>query len=99
MNRCLELARFRLLPSANVDGFLARMESLDAWLARRPGFRSRRLALDGEGWLDIVEWESATQAHEAMAASQEDPTLLQAFADLDMSSFECRHVELLHAVP
>lgn len=99
MNRCLELARFRLLPSATVDGFLARMASLDAWPARRPGFRSRRLALDGEGWLDIVEWETAAHAQEAMAASQEDPTLLQAFADLDMTSFEARHVELVHAAP
>ena len=62
----LELVTFRLIPGTDPAAFAAAAEATRPLVAAQPGFRARHLALDGQGWADLVVWDSLTAADRQM---------------------------------
>jgi hypothetical protein len=57
MIEAIEITSFRL--TGDFEAFVAANVEVDAWLARQPGFRSRRIAQRDDGTVvDVLVWAS-----------------------------------------
>jgi len=59
---------------------------IDKFLRDRAGFISRRVTQDSHDntiFLNIIEWSSLQQAHEAAEAIQKDPTMTSLFSSTE----------------
>lgn len=93
---CLEVATFRARAGVARADLLRALAAAEPWLAVQPGFVSRRLLHDEaqDTWVDVIEWRSAAEAHQAMDASATAP-FAAAFGDvIDLETSRC-----LHAAP
>lgn len=67
MSEALEITTFKLVKGCTGDDFIAANADIDAWLKRRPGFRSRRIVEQDDGIiLDMLLWNSAAEAEKSM---------------------------------
>lgn len=83
----IEWAPFTLAAGVTEQELLDASQALqDDFLARQPGFVRREL-LKGSGreWADLVYWENAQLAQEAMKAAAASPVCLQYFKLLEMA--------------
>lgn len=63
----IEIVTFCLVRGASFADFVEANREVDAWLTLQPGFRSRRIADEGNACvLDILLWTSAASARTAM---------------------------------
>lgn len=66
MSEAVEVVSFKLA-GCSVAQFVAANAGMDAWLARQPGFRSRRIAEAADGSIvDVLVWASRAQAQAAL---------------------------------
>lgn len=67
MAEAIEIVTFQLARGASFADFVDANRDVDAWLLRQPGFRSRRLAEQGDRTVvDLLVWASDTHARTAM---------------------------------
>lgn len=60
----MELTTFRI--KGALEAFLAANADVDAWLAKQPGFRLRRIAVDEDGTVfDMLLWDSVAHGEKA----------------------------------
>ncbi|MEM9009628.1 MAG: hypothetical protein AAGE18_00255 [Pseudomonadota bacterium] len=96
MTGCLVMVRFRLVPGARRNAFLATAPEVTDWFARQPGFQYRTL-VEGAGgsWMDLIWWDSTATAQ---AAARKFIGALGATAF--MAAIDPRTIESgLHPVP
>jgi hypothetical protein len=66
-NEAIEIVTFRLVRGVTFAGFVDANQEVDAWLKLQPGFRSRRIAEEGNAYvLDVLLWDSGAAARTAM---------------------------------
>ena len=90
----LELVTFRLIPGTDPAQFAAAAHATRALVAAQPGVRARHLAQDGDGWADVVEWDSLAAAQEAARAVMEDPAFAPFLALIAPDGLVMRHLTL-----
>ncbi len=97
MTATLEKVTFRTIPDADENMFLEEATKVSAWAASQPGFQYRTLVKEGDGWIDLVFWNSedaAKAAGQAFMSAQET----QSFAKLiDINSVSMVHLPQLHS--
>jgi hypothetical protein len=91
----LEIAEYALRPGTAEADLLAARPAVESWLARQPGFRSIRLARDGDRWADVCEWQDMGSAQAAAAIFMEDPEVAAFMALLDPATVAMRHLEVV----
>lgn len=81
----VETIRFQLRSGITDEDFLRRNRAVeDDYMARRPGFRSRRTARADNGeWLVFVHWASPADADATMASFFGAPETQQFLAAVD----------------
>ena len=94
MSEVMEIARFKFVEV--VDAAQAAAE-VEVWLAAQPGFRSRvLLGPDPEGYYtDLIRWETAAEAHEAMAAMAQSEVAMAFMARIDPASVQMSHAPVV----
>jgi hypothetical protein len=66
VKEAIEITTFKLVPKCTVMSFVAANKDINAWLAKQPGFRSRRIgALDDGSVMDVLLWDSTKQGKDA----------------------------------
>ncbi len=98
MSQTVEIVRFRVARE-NIEPFLAgRRGALDAIRASYPGMQSAHLAQLGEDqWIDIVLWDSKTQALAAAAGAMAIPSFAEwASYIAEVASMEHADVRATH---
>jgi hypothetical protein len=95
-NAILEIVEFRA--SGDVDILVASAAAMESWLNQQPGFRWRRLAKLDEGqFVDCIEWQDMAAAQAAAAAIMSAPAADAFMAQIDGTSLNMRHAEILIA--
>lgn len=90
----LEFVRFMIRDGVTDEQFLEASRGVDAYLAARPGFRSRQLYRDPTHWIDLVWWSDLAAARSAAAGIAADPRG-KAFLDaIAADSVVMSHAEL-----
>lgn len=93
----LERVTFRTLPGTVEAEFLKAAEHTSTWAKAQPGFQYRTLVQDGDGWLDLVYWDSeanAKAAGEAFMGASENAALASM---IDPDTVEMSHLMQKHA--
>ncbi|MBA8881242.1 hypothetical protein [Phyllobacterium myrsinacearum] len=66
MTEAIELTTFKLLDNHSAKDFVAANTSINEWLNRQPGFRSRRIAELADGAIfDMLIWDTAANGSDA----------------------------------
>lgn len=94
MSDILEIARFKFVDGANAAQSAG---AIDAWLAAQPGFVSRvMVGPDADGYYtDLVRWQGAEPAQQAMAAMAQSVEAADFMRVVDPSSVQMSHVPVL----
>lgn len=96
--QCLESVRFRLTAGADEAAFRAAAPLVTEWASRQPGFRSRMLVEEGEGWFrDLVLWEDEASASAAAAAFGKALGGSAFARAIEGASVEMRHLAVVSA--
>jgi hypothetical protein len=87
-SKVLELVVFRLAEGVSREEFLGTVDAVSSWISRQPGFISRELSHDADGyrWIDMVWWTSMTNAQAAAEAATTSESCAPMFAVIDMGS-------------
>ena len=88
------MVRFRVMGGAELGAVAA---GVGAWLSAQRGFVSRTLVgPDADGvYTDLVRWRSAEDAHAAMAACEDEPSVGAFMAAVDPATVDMRHVPVI----
>ena len=95
MSKALEIVRFRVDPAREAAFLASRPAAIAALRAGVPGFLAAYLGrIEGDRWVDVLEWES----REAAVAAAEAALQIPAFADwasciAEIETFEHADVE------
>jgi heme-degrading monooxygenase HmoA len=87
----VEFVSFQVRAGVTDEAFLKANADAQAFLGRMVGFQRRELFRDGDGWVDIVHWDSREAA---LAAAEKFPTATE-FQVL-MSMFDPESVKMRH---
>ncbi|MDQ3822675.1 MAG: hypothetical protein M3321_05485 [Actinomycetota bacterium] len=93
--KVVELVVYKLNEGVSREQFLATNDAVSAWIARQPGFVSRRLSHDPEGdrWVDVLWWESFEEAHAASEKAMTSESCTPMFGLIDTESTLMLHAE------
>ena len=87
MSQTVMFITFKLAQGAAVPDFLQAAEKVNReFMSKQKGYISWKQLRDGDKWADMIIWETAQDAQNAMAASESNPGAGEFFAFLDMGS-------------
>lgn len=93
MNQTLEVVIFKTKPGVSADALTAASRAVTPVLAALPGFVSRRFGRSADGeFVDIVCWQTLTQAKQAAEAVMAMPVCGAFFALIDPQTVQLRHL-------
>ncbi len=94
--KVLELVVYQLHKGVSREQFLGTNHAVSSWIRQQPGFLSRELVYDaeGDGWVDVIWWETLEQAQAASQRSMTSESCAPMFALIDMES-----ALMLHGIP
>ena len=95
MGHVMEIAEFKLAKSASEADLIAALPDTMAFVKEQPGFVSRTLSGGDEGYADLLEWESMTQAQAASEAFMKDPRNAAFMQCIDPENMSMRHYRKL----
>ena len=80
---------YKLVEGASVQEYLAASEQVNREIiSKQKGFVSWQVLTSGDGWIDLVTWETLEDAKNAETAGAETPVSATYYSLLDMHS--CR---------
>jgi hypothetical protein len=91
----LELVFFQAAAGCTHEQMLAAIDASQTWLARQPGYISRRVSHDGAQWVDAVVWASLDQALRAAEGFNQSPEAQAFGALIDPSSVRMHHLQVV----
>jgi hypothetical protein len=95
-NEALEITTFRLTDGLTAADFIEANEDIDAYLRRQPGFRWRRIAEADNGTIiDIVAWDSVTDADHSSAGIMTEMIDSPVHATIDHATVDFRIAAVL----
>lgn len=98
MKEAIEITTFKLVPTCTVMKFVAANKDIDAWLAKQPGFRSRRIgALDDGSVVDVLLWDSAKHGKDAADRIVEETKSSRVHALINQRTVQWQIAEVKHA--
>lgn len=96
MPHALEITTFRLAAGLTGDDFVAANADIDEYLRRRPGFRGRHIAEDGDGGIiDIVVWDTRAEARASARGIMTEMADSPVHATIDHGTVDFRIVTVL----
>ncbi|MEU8932498.1 hypothetical protein AB0D30_21740 [Streptomyces sp. NPDC048409] len=99
MTHALEITTFAPAAGCTAQDFLDANEAIDAYLAARPGFRWRNIAVCDDGTvIDIVAFDSEAQARTSAAGIMTQMADSPVHATIDHSTVDWRVVDVAHVL-
>ncbi|MEV4624272.1 hypothetical protein AB0J74_36880 [Asanoa sp. NPDC049573] len=96
MSEALEITILRLVPGVTGAEFVEANDDINTYLRRRPGFRRRRIAEDGDGTIiDIVAWDSASDGRRSASGIMTEMADSPVHATIDHATVDFRIVPVL----
>ena len=91
----MEVVTFKPKEGVSNEQLMEAMRSTNAIVKNFDGFLSRSIAIDQQGgFIDVVHWESLSQALRAAQQVQEIPEVMEHFALIDPKSIKMSHFEV-----
>ncbi|MCG5055364.1 MAG: hypothetical protein KA712_20560 [Myxococcales bacterium] len=96
LSPCLEIVSFTLASGHDVASLTARAKGIMPWLEKQPGFVARTLVGPDEGgrYLDIVRWQSLTEAQQAAEKAMAEPAFGAFMEAIDEASVRMQHLPI-----
>lgn len=99
MTKAIETTRFKLMAGYCTADFVAANAGIDLWLKRQPGFRARWITeQEGGVVVDMLLWNSAAQASDAMQRLANELGASPVHAMIDQRSLSWNVLSVCHAV-
>jgi hypothetical protein len=97
MKNALEIVTFKIKDGVKVPDFLkASAEMEESFAKKQAGFLSRTFAKgEGNDWVDVIRWNTMTDAEAASKAAMESPACAPMFGMIDEPSVKMMHFEVL----
>lgn len=87
MSKAIWMFSFKLKKSATKEEFISATQKLhDEVISKQKGFISWTQYLDGDTWIDLVNWESLEDANKALTAGNNNETAKNFYSLLNMTS-------------
>ena len=91
----IETVTFKLNAGVDRADFIASAETMNDWVATRPGFVHRRLSCGPDGtWIEHIEWDTMENAKAAAAQIMSAPNNAGFLMAIDEGSVQMSHSEL-----
>lgn len=96
LSPCLEIVSFALASGHDAASLTARAKAIMPWLEKQPGFVARTLVGPDEGgrYLDIVRWQSLTEAQQAAEKAMAEPAFGPFMEAIDGASVRMQHLPI-----
>ncbi|MFF4622196.1 nuclear transport factor 2 family protein [Nonomuraea jabiensis] len=96
MPHALEITTFNLAAGLTGADFVAANDDINEYLRRRPGFRWRHIAEDGDGGIiDIVAWDTRAEARASASGIMTEMAASPVHATIDHGTVDFRIVTVL----
>jgi heme-degrading monooxygenase HmoA len=87
MSKAIEFVAFKLKKNVSKEAFFPISEMFTReFLAKQPGYLSRKLLSKGDMWADLVFWETEADHLNAMEASKKDAAAAEYLSMLNLSA-------------
>ena len=95
MSNVVELVLFKLKEGVSEQQFLAAADELNTgFLSLQKGCLDRKLARNGDSWVDIVLWETMDDAISALKASDQNSAARPFLECIDETSCSMQHLTI-----
>lgn len=87
----IEVVTFKTVVNTQDPIFIAKANAVTPELQKAKGFISRHLGKNQQGWIDIVLWQTQTDAQKAANVMMQNPIAGDFFALIDQTSIQMHY--------